>query len=383
MRHIAPSALCTNMRKSIWNAMLRCKYLIPLALFLLIGIATILGFVQLLQLWAVRTPQVEEVRVAGTPIDSISWSPDSSHVAGGFADGTVVSWNMNNHQRQVISSEDDQIDWKVRWSPDGSLLASLSHRQLTIWDTTTWAPIDQIDLESHFGADPQSLVAWSAQNVLSLGNLSYESSRYRFQLETWDITKPGSVLAGELEGLNFAIWAIEWSHRGDRLTVGSEVFDGESFGERLAILAVPSPLKSVAWSPDDSFIATASLFDFGLITICDSATGQAIIELPERMSTIETVSWSSDGNWLAAGGYWTHNGTNLGSYSPGKYDIDRGAIYVWNARIWKKSDSHTWTGVPVTDVQFSPDSRYLAVALGNGQILLFDPSSGRQLDTLE
>jgi WD40 repeat protein len=319
----------------------------------------------------------------GVPVYSISWAPDGSRLAGGAADGSVIVWTLEDDQRQVILPQSTNPIVSVRWSPDGALLAALSQDRVTLWNTATWEVVDWLDLSSHFHTDGNPMIAWAPDGTLFLANLSYQSSGYGLQLDRWDMRNSDPVFIGELNDQSFSILVMEWSYQGDRLIVGSGIFDGGAFVEPLISLWAPQTFSSVAWSPDDQQIAAASLFDFGIVTICDSSAGKAIRQLPEKMSHVNAVRWSSDGKWLAAGGHWTRNGTNLGAYYEGKFDLDRGALYIWNTTTWNAIESRTWAEIAVQDIAFSPDSRLLAVALGNGRVLLLDSESGRERDHLQ
>jgi WD40 repeat protein/class 3 adenylate cyclase len=101
-----------------------------------------------------------------------------------------------------------------------------------------------------------------------------------------------------------------------------------------------------ALSPDGSRLAVASA-DVDSASVFDVRTGRLVFELPRHTYSVNSVSWSPDGRWIATG-------------------AGDSSVRIWNASTGKLEErllGHT--GV-VTTVDWSPDSRSIVSAGSDG-----------------
>jgi WD40 repeat protein len=116
-------------------------------------------------------------------------------------------------------------------------------------------------------------------------------------------------------------------------------------------------VMAVAFSPDGKRMAAAiadrhPVVKPGLVAVWDVLTGEEKLQLRGHEHTVTGVTYSPDGKWLA-------------SCDAQQLDV-RGNVKVWNASNGQESMHGTkLTGERgVHQVEFSPDSKYLAAAAG-------------------
>ena len=73
---------------------------------------------------------------------SVSFSPDSAHLASGSGDGTVRFWDINTETPHHTCEGHKNWVLCIAWSPDGSSLASGSMDN----DIRIWNPIDGLQI---------------------------------------------------------------------------------------------------------------------------------------------------------------------------------------------------------------------------------------------
>lgn len=205
---------------------------------------------------------------------SVCWSPDGAMVAAAFFNNDVVV--LNGTTGEVVTAlvalpEEGRCDGyappghlptrAVAWSPDGAHLAAAGDDRLVlVWDTSDWSLWRT--LVGHEGS-VQSL-AWSnAGDRLASG-----SGR--------DKVVPNGL--GENRTL---IWDVERASVLVRLD-----------GHRDSVLGI-------AWSPDDSRVATAS--DDRTVRVWDPGTGEQLMMLEGHTSGVLDCDWSPDGGVLVTG----------------------------------------------------------------------------------
>jgi WD40 repeat protein/tRNA A-37 threonylcarbamoyl transferase component Bud32 len=121
------------------------------------------------------------------------------------------------------------------------------------------------------------------------------------------------------------------------------------------------PVRSVAYSPDGRWIASAG--DDGIIRIWNAASGD-VSQIPVKSGVIRSVAFSPDGGCLASAG-----GDN--------------SVKLWNA----KTGALLWTGSGHTGtaraVAFSPDGTRLVSGSEDRTLKIWEIGTGKCLRTLE
>jgi dipeptidyl aminopeptidase/acylaminoacyl peptidase len=163
--------------------------------------------------------------------------------------------------------------------------------------------------------------------------------------------------------------AVAWSHDGSKIAAAGirqpatqgylRVIDVQTGQTLYALDPSPGGFTSVAWSPDDRFIAAGGYDQ--VIWVFDVVANSHVATLWGHQSTVTAVDWNADGTRLVSSGNWDE------------------LIILW--------DTATHEQIRVIEVRnplsvaFSPDSQRIAVG-GAGGLRIFpstlDVGSGRQ-----
>jgi WD40 repeat protein len=159
---------------------------------------------------------------------------------------------------------------------------------------------------------------------------------------------------------------VMYSPSGQFLAVTSDldgtivIWDLATRKERL-VLAQPSPVVRMAFSPDGRWLACAGSFDDNSIYLWDLQTGSRRFLLENGPGAIIALVFSPDGACLASAGFGEHH-VRL-------WDLDKHQVcrqVALNARS-------------VNSVAFSPDGSLLATASNDGVLGLWTVSTGQRL----
>ena len=207
--------------------------------------------------------------------------------------------------------------WSLCWSPDGARIAVIYFdAHVLVLNASTGE--EEADLlarpgeESRCdgyappGARPGRAVAWSPDGRwLAAGG--DDRVVFVFDTATWQAHRHLTGHAGSVQSL-------AWSHDGTRLASGSGrdkvmpngpgenktfVWDVETSTVLLRLEGHTDGVLGIAWSPDDSLIATAS--DDRTARIWNSTTGEELARLEGHTSGVLDCAWSPNGTWLATG----------------------------------------------------------------------------------
>jgi WD40 repeat protein len=158
-----------------------------------------------------RTLQVVPNATASDYIDQIAWSPDGKYLAASSPSNGVYVWNTTTWQlaytKRGVSG--------VTWSPQGDLIASVSHSQVQVWQATTGKV--QFSFQGQAGTNSVSALAWSPN---------------------------GQYIAAS--GQNVRIWSVA----NQKLVYVYNAFV-TAFGKKAQF-----DINSLAWAPDSSRLAS-------------------------------------------------------------------------------------------------------------------------------
>jgi RNA polymerase sigma factor (sigma-70 family) len=289
----------------------------------------------------------------------LAYSPDGKTLTSGGWDCIIRFWDpVTGKELQRTLAHQDAI-WKVAFSPDGKLLATASwDKTVRLWDRFTGNEIRQ--LKGH--QESARCVAFSPD---------------------------GKILASGSNDQTIRLWAVE-------------------SGKETRCLKGENRIKSVAFSPDGKLLACAGGEDLiggeqaeqalaeqpvgpGEVRLWDVATGRQVLRWQSPQGGVQSVAFSPDGKWLAAGGndsmvhFWDiasgrevrrsqahQSAIQSIAFSPdGKVLASAGLdgmLALWNVTKWDPEDPgeqvRAFKGPPgpILGLAFSPDSKTLATA---------------------
>jgi hypothetical protein len=235
----------------------------------------------------------------------LAWHPRGDAIVTGDRRGTLRCWSLRDGGlRFTVHAHQDRIA-AVRWSPDGSRIASAGwDRAVAITDATSGAMLRRLEGHRSF----VKAVDWSTRNqTVASGSLEAPS------VVVWQPQAGWRAIAAA--GASGSVEALAWSPDGSRLAAAANdetvrVWDATGtlvhvFGADL--IGAPG----FAWSPDSARLAVVDR----RVSIYDVNSGSRIRQWPAHDDgySVRVIGWAADPPRLATSG------------------LAEDAVKVWNA----------------------------------------------------
>ncbi len=194
-------------------------------------------------------------------IRGVSWSPDNTRMASVSMDGTIRIWNAASGKGIVkcrtpsVSLFSDTFWATVRWSPDGTHLASA----ICLYGKGTGVQIWTANGEHIYTYTGHSkgvaAVAWSP-NGMRIASASKDGT-----VHVWDVVNGGNVYC--YQGHSDWVTGVAWSPDGMRIASASKdrtvhVWNAADGSNVCCYNSHTAWVNAVAWSPDGTRLASAS-----------------------------------------------------------------------------------------------------------------------------
>jgi WD40 repeat protein len=348
-----------------------------------------------MRLWDTRSGTGRWVLKTDTPIRSwwlaCDWSPDGTRILAGAVNGRLLTWSVSSGAAlQNWQAHSGNVVYDCIFSPNGTRFLSASlDGTLCLW---TAGEGDPVGMRMDHGASAVSC-AWSPNIDYALSTSMVGSIR------VWDTRTGGTILAREMERPSLRCCA--WSPDGARIltdahdgtlrlwdaTSGEAVTAWEGHAGRSVLTCSFSPdgrralsagedgdarlwevssgrllgawprrawARACVWSPDGARILSQS--DGTSFQLWDIHTGETVAIWEGVNGDSWMCTWSLDGKHVLATG---HRALHMWEVASG----ERRTITVnYDGSIW--------------DCAWSPDGAQVASADNDGNLRIFDATSG-------
>ncbi len=252
--------------------------------------------------------------------------------------------------------------WSVDWSPDGTKIAIGGTQGIDLYDTKSMIVSP---LEHTKGSI--SPITWSPNSSKLAGVQQDEHGIF--------IWNANGELLGTLQGDTY-IWSIAWSMDNRVLAIGEwkriELWDTESFEQIKEMSTGDSDVFGLSWNPDGHRLMAVLTLEGGVV-IWDTRSGTTVAHVrPDR--AMQSAAWSPDGTKIATVGSETSSRTND---CPTCVTFDP-QIWADNGTLWKTLHGHSDF---VIVVKWSPDGKHIVTGDREGEMILWEASTGRRLAT--
>jgi WD40 repeat protein len=329
-----------------------------------------------------QCPQLSQIFFHDGRIGLAAFDHDGKRVVTGSADRTARVWDLATGKPIGLALKHEDELTAASFRPDGNRLATASREKtVRVWDIESGQLIYSLP-------HPETvfLVSFSPDASLLL-TVSRDGQRV-WNTETRELLYPVVPDPGRPGGL---------SPDGRYfVTVGPTARVREARTGRLVLETSPSELVSAAFSPDSRRLITGG--SDGLVQAWDIASGQAFGEAMKNAGSVYLLRFSPDGQRVVAAAsgplvkavaIWdvrsdqaiplkhpAHVLLHDAEFSPdGRYLATGGSDGVarlWNVETGEAESTALMHGGPVLQVKFSPDGHLLLTAGSDGSARLWN-----------
>jgi len=293
-------------------------------------------------------------------VHAVAFAPDGSAVASAGDDGRVLVWDPTTGLARTLPGQAVSV-FSVAFAPDGKTLAA------NCWDGkkgfVELRSYPSGEVKATFGDRKQH--GWAIRYSPDGSRLAVDGSN----VELWDAQGEKKLYV-----LRARAQALAFSREGKTLATGNNgeiihLWDVVSGQELRALDGKPGGVYSVAFSPDGKLLATVSNEIFatkenafglapGFVKIWDLATGTAQSEFRGTYQ-IRSLAFSPDGRTLAVG------------------QRDGNVLY-WDTTARRMMETVRATRPGINALAYSPDGRILAAGCQDGTVKMLQPPRPQQ-----
>jgi WD40 repeat protein/serine/threonine protein kinase len=221
-------------------------------------------------------------------------APSGDWVITASDDGTWRKWNPRTGEELCRSKPAGDAIRALALSPDGSLLAALGKKKLTLWDADSGEPVPDFPTKVAADGARQRSLAF-APDGSAFVTLAGDG---RIRIWSLDGTLEADWPSGLVEGI--VAWSGEEILLAGYTVAGSITVLDPVTGEHLRSWAVPSEVL-YAFAVDEVHrrVAVGSLD--GAVRVYGLDTGELQLSFPDHTDAVLGLAFDRSGSWLASG----------------------------------------------------------------------------------
>jgi len=373
-----------------------------------------------------------------SPVQSLSFNPDSSLLATGSYHGIIKLWDLTDGAVMFTLQAHSDIVRHVCFSPDGAQLASAGDDAIIrLWNVRDGRKL--ATLRGHTGKvyslsfqppHGELLASGGEDGTIRLWDMSEYKERTRFcghsgSIFCLDFRHDGSILASGGEDATVKLWHIPKHREIITLSGHQQPVHALAFHPDGALLASGSDdrtlrlwdlanqqqhtlrghaegINSVAFSPDGTLLASGS--GDKTLTLWNVVERSELMSFVGHQDEVLDVKFSSDGTMIASGSWDTTiklwkidqlkttifkgSGGSIHSmcFHPSEPILTSGGngagISIWDVSTGQKMATVSGHSDVIWSLALSPDGKFLASGSGDHTIRLWAVEDGRHLRTL-
>lgn len=288
-------------------------------------------------------------------VTSISFNADGSVLASASEEGRILLWDVATNKEKPLTKILSGKILTLKLKADNTLIAGYADGSLKVWDTITGREQSSV-------AKPPDVEDFVSLALSSDGNLAaWGSGDMRIDLRNTASNNLDKVLKGQTTGLN----AVAFSNDGRWLAAGAN--DGTvrvwqiATGTELRRLAGHTAyVTTIAFSNDNRLLASGSRS--GEVKIWDVSDGKQVFSSTNAGGGINAVAFSPDAKSLASAGM-------------------EPALVLWDLES-KREQTLIGPGTELTSVSFSSDGQLLAAGGRDKTVNIRDAKNGGPIKTI-
>lgn len=308
------------------------------------------------ELWDLQDTRKARLSVhAEQGISCIDFSPNGQKLAAGLADGTIQLRSLDGKKtRQLPAVSKDNSVTRVRFDDQGQMLAAgYNDGTVRLWNLQ--GQQKNVDLKGHN-------TQFTNINT-KVTDISFSPNGHQLATTSLDGTarlwnRKGIPLA-IFEGHEGPILLTSFSPDGQRLATTSSqgtlrLWDLKHKDDNQIMLQTDAAVKSVSFRQDGLLAVSSEDGDVRFWKCQEKGCERQNTIIKTDQGTIYSVSFSPDGKFIATA---LHDGT----------------IKLWNLKSNQETSLFKHGQKPVRSVSFSPDGKLMATASEDGTIKLWNP----------
>ncbi|HEX4947343.1 MAG TPA: AAA-like domain-containing protein [Blastocatellia bacterium] len=283
-------------------------------------------------------------------VQGVAFAPDGKWLAVGLDNGSVRILDVVRQEEiHLLKGHTDRV-FPVAFSPDSKIVASGSwDRTVRLWNVTTG-----LELKLLTGHEDKVYSLAFSPNGQLIASGDGKGTMHLWNAATGELIK-------SLRPQGNVVYSIAFSPDGKRLAAANydnniKIYDVAS-GQLLKALAHETQVLTVAYSPDNQFLATGCL-DNSEAILWDARTGRRLKSFQGHHGTVWSIAFSPNGKTLATSG-------------------DDGVAKLWDVATGREIASLRGHGYLIATLAFSPDGTTLATGGWDKQVKLW-PTTPQQ-----